>query len=69
MDCSNESLSSTQGPQVDCTLAEPSWAGWAALLQVVGQLGLAPDCGSGSRILLGSGVIWGVLFKEDPGSK
>ena len=24
---------------------------------------------SGSRILLGSGVIWGVLFKEDPGSK
>lgn len=64
VDCSKESLSSTQGPQVDCTLAELSWAGWAALLQVGGQLGLAPDCGSGSRILLGSGVIWGVLFSR-----
>ena len=64
VDCSKESLSSTQGPQVDCTLVELSWAGWAALLQVVGQLGLAPDCGSGSRILLGSGVIWGVLFSR-----
>lgn len=57
MDGGNASLSSTQGPQVDCTLAEPSWAGWAAVLQVVGQLGLAPDCGSGYSIL-------GVLFSR-----